>query len=189
MGRETGALDPAENLTEMLRHMRTGNLEAGARVAEIIYPELRRLAQARLRLERPGHILQPTALVNETYLRLVAHRDNNWRNRAHFFAAVATTMRRILIDYARKRRPRTMATLEEVAGEHATSGASIDVLALDEALTELHRVAPIQARVVELRYFVGLTIREVAEVLGHSPRTVDSYWLAARRWLHGRLTA
>jgi RNA polymerase sigma-70 factor, ECF subfamily len=182
-------LDATQDLTGMLRRLRAGDAETAARVAERIYPALRNLAQARLGRERPGHILQPTALVNEAYLRLLAHRDHNWRSRAHFFAAAATTMRRILIDYARKRQPRVMATLEDAAAAHPAPEASIDVLALDEALTELARVAPRQARVVELRYFVGLTIPEVAEVLGLSPRTVDTEWLAARRWLHRRLTA
>jgi RNA polymerase sigma factor (TIGR02999 family) len=173
----------------MLRHLRAGDSQTGARVAELIYPELRKIAQARLGRERPGHLFQPTALVNEAYLRLIAHRDHTWRNRAHFFAAAATTMRRILIDFARKRQPRTMTALEDVALQCSTSEASIDLLALDEALTELDRIAPVQARVVELRYFVGLTIPEVAEVLAISPRTVDAYWLAARQWLHRRLTA
>jgi RNA polymerase sigma factor (TIGR02999 family) len=173
----------------MLRGLRAEDASAAAQVADLIYPELRKLARAYLARERPGHILQPTALVNETYLRLLGHRDHDWRNRAHFFAAAATTMRRILIDHARKRPPGEMTVLEEVAASQSAEHTSIDLLALDEALRELARIAPNQARVVELRYFAGLTIAEAAEVLGCSPRTVDTHWLAARQWLHRRLTA
>jgi RNA polymerase sigma-70 factor, ECF subfamily len=183
------ALKTTHHLTRMLRDLRSEDSSAAAQVAELIYPELRKLARACLARERPGHILQPTALVNETYLRLLGHRDHDWRNRAHFFAAAATTMRRILIDHARKRPPGTTTVLEDVAASQPAANASIDVLALDEALRELGHIAPNQARVVELRYFVGLTIAEVAEVLGQSPRTVDTHWLAARQWLHRRLTA
>lgn len=172
----------------MLRELRSEDSSAAARVAELIYPELRKLARAHLAREQSGHILQPTALVNEAYLRLLGHRDHDWRNRAHFFAAAATTMRRILIDHARKRPPGQTVVLEDVAASQPAVNASLDVLALDAALRDLGRIAPNQARVVELRYFVGLSIADVAEVLDCSPRTVDTYWRAARQWLHRRLT-
>ena len=153
----------------------------------IVYGELRRLAAAYLRRERPGQTLQPTALVHEAYLRLLKDRPDRWQNRAHFCAIAAHAMRQILIERARARhalkrggaQPRV--TLDEgVIGE---GGRSIDLLALDEALERLGRLDPEQARLVELRFFGGLTVEETAEAMDISPATVKRHWTVARAWL------
>jgi RNA polymerase sigma-70 factor, ECF subfamily len=153
----------------------------------IVYEELRRLAAAYLRRERPGQTLQPTALVHEAYLRLIKDRPGRWQNRAHFCAIAAHSMRQILIERARARgalkrgglQPRV--TLDEglVAGE----ARSIDLVALDEALDRLAELDPEQARLVELRFFGGLTIEETAEAMAISPATVKRHWTVARAWL------
>jgi RNA polymerase sigma-70 factor (ECF subfamily) len=158
---------------------------------ELVYLELRRIATRQFRRERTSHILQPTALVNEAYLRLAGSDGQTWDNRAHFFAAAAETMRRVLVDHARGNRAqkrgagRTAVTLDEAS--LSVNGPSINLLALDEALTELARLSPRQARLVELRYFGGLSVPETAHVLGINPRTVDRDWAAARAWLRRRL--
>ena len=154
----------------------------------IVYEELRRLAAAYLRRERPGQTLQPTALVHEAYLRLMKDRPDRWQNRAHFCAIAAHSMRQILIERARARgaqkrggaQPRV--TLDEglVAGEPS---ATVDLLALDQALERLAAVDPEQARLVELRFFGGLTIEETAEAMNISPATVKRHWTVARAWL------
>ena len=153
----------------------------------IVYQELRRLAASYLRRERPGQTLQPTALVHEAYLRLMKDRPERWQNRAHFCAIAAHSMRQILIERARARgaqkrggaRPRV--TLDEalVAGGER----SIDILALDEALERLAALDPEQARLVELRFFGGLTVEETAEAMDISPATVKRHWAVARAWL------
>jgi RNA polymerase sigma factor (TIGR02999 family) len=153
----------------------------------IVYEELRRLAAAYLRRERPGQTLQPTALVHEAYLRLLKDRPDRWQNRAHFCAIAAHSMRQILIDRARARGalkrggelPRV--TLDEalVAGGEQ----SIDLVALDDALERLAALDPEQARLVELRFFGGLTIEETAEAMAISPATVKRHWTVARAWL------
>jgi RNA polymerase sigma factor (TIGR02999 family) len=153
----------------------------------IVYQELRRLAASYLRRERPGQTLQPTALVHEAYLRLMKDRPDRWQNRAHFCAIAAHSMRQILIERARARgalkrggaRPRV--TLDEalVAGGEQ----SIDLLALDQALERLAEMDPEQARLVELRFFGGLTVEETADALGMSPATVKRHWTVARAWL------
>jgi RNA polymerase sigma factor (TIGR02999 family) len=153
----------------------------------IVYEELRRLAAAYLRRERAGHTLQPTALVHEAYLRLMKDRPDRWQNRAHFSAIAAHSMRQILIERARARaalkrggaQPRV--TLDEalVAGETR----SVDLVALDEALDRLEQLDPEQARLVELRFFGGLTIEETADAMGISPATVKRHWTVARAWL------
>jgi RNA polymerase sigma factor (TIGR02999 family) len=158
---------------------------------ELIYPELKKVARSQLRNERPGHPLQPTALVHEAYLRLVGHEDHNWESRAHFYAAAANLMRRILIDSARARNAgkrdgeRSVIPLSQALAfsEHQ----SADLLDLDQALSELEEFSPRQARVVELRYFAGLSVPEVAHALGVTPRSIDRDWATARAWLRGRL--
>jgi RNA polymerase sigma factor (TIGR02999 family) len=161
------------------------------RLMTLIYPELRRLARRQFRAERSDHLLQPTALVNEAYLRLVSHEAHTWENRSHFYGAAAQLMRRILIDHARAQRARkrngdyAAIPLEEVAV--FSEEPSIDVLALDEALTDLEKLSPRQVRIVELRYFAGSSIPEIAETLGMNARTVDRDWAAARAWLRHRL--
>ena len=153
----------------------------------IVYQELRRLAASYLRRERPGQTLQPTALVHEAYLRLLKDRPERWQNRAHFCAIAAHSMRQILIERARARGARKRGgaqprvTLDEglVAGE----APSVDLVALNEALDRLEAMDPEQARLVELRYFGGLTIEETAEAMNISPASVKRHWTVARAWL------
>jgi RNA polymerase sigma-70 factor (ECF subfamily) len=179
------------DVTVLLRQVNAGQRDAFGRLMTLIYPQLRRLAGAHFRRERASHLLQPTALVNEAYLRLVAHHDHNWQNRAHFLGAASELMRRILVDHARKQRAGkrdadrpSIALDQEVA---ASNDNAVDVIALDEALTVLARLSGRQARVVELRYFGGLTVPEIAAALGTTTRTVDRDWAAARAWLRLRL--
>lgn len=153
----------------------------------LVYQELRRLAASYLRREQPGQTLQPTALVNEAYLRLLKDRPDRWQNRAHFCAIAAHSMRQILIERARARHAqkrggaRVRVTLDDalVAGGER----SIDLVALDEALERLAQLDPEQARLVELRFFGGLTIEETADAMNISPATVKRHWTVARAWL------
>jgi len=157
----------------------------------IVYEELRRLAHHYMRGERVGHMLQTTALVNEAYMRLVDVERIEWSSRGHFFAMAATMMRRVLVDHARERArdKRGGGLVFTTLAEHAvTASPAIDVLALDEALDRLAAMDPQQARIVELRYFTGLTIEETAEALGISPATVKRDWTWARAWLYQRLS-
>jgi RNA polymerase sigma factor (TIGR02999 family) len=179
------------NVTVLLRQLRSGDQATRNLLAEVIYPELRRIAGRQFKGERREHQLQPTALVHEAYLRLAGNHAQNWESRAHFFGAAAASMRRILIDHARARRADKRGGDQAAAdvGQAVTmAGApSIDVLALDLALTELARRSPRQARIVELRYFGGLTVPETAEALGINARTVDRDWATAKAWLRRRL--
>jgi RNA polymerase sigma-70 factor, ECF subfamily len=168
-----------------------GTKDAAGLVAEV-YGELRRIAGAYLRRERRGHTLQTTALVHEAYLRLNGEGRASWPDRAGFCAAAAQTIRRILTDHARaRRRLKRGGTGRRVRldpGMLAAAGESIDILALDEALQRLATLSPRQARIVELRYFGGLTDEEIAEMLAVSRRTVQSDWRGARAWLHRELS-
>jgi RNA polymerase sigma factor (TIGR02999 family) len=183
----------ATQVTSLLREFRPGDGAAASRLMELIYPELKKLAQARLRHERAGHDLQPTALVHEAYMRLVAHEQHTWENRAHFYAAAANIMRRILIDHARRRQTQkregeqTMLSLDHALD--ISQEQSVELLDLDEALSDLEKLSSRQARVVELRYFAGLSVPEVARALGVNARTVDRDWATARAWLRARLKA
>jgi RNA polymerase sigma-70 factor, ECF subfamily len=167
--------------------MMAGDRQSLDTLLPIVYQELRRLAAAYLRRERPGQTLQPTALVHEAYLRLMKDRPDRWQNRAHFCAIAAHSMRQILIERARARRalkrggggPRV--TLDE--GLLPGAEPSIDLVALDEALERLAALDPEQARIVELRFFGGLTVEEAAEALDCSPATVKRHWSVARAWL------
>lgn len=156
----------------------------------IVYKELRRLAHHYMQGERANHTLQTTALVNEAYLRLTDLTRMQWRDRAHFFAMAATLMRRILVDHARDRaRDKrgggvVFTTLQD---ERVATPPGIDALALDEALDRLAAIDPVQARIVELRYFAGLTIEETSEALRISPATVKREWTWARAWLYHKL--
>ncbi len=157
----------------------------------IVYEELRRLAHHYMRGEREGHTLQTTALVNEVYLRLAGIDGMRWRDRAHFFAMTATLMRRVLVDYARQRaREKRGAGLSVTSlDENAVAPQpAVDVVALDEALERLATVDPQQSRVVELRFFAGLSVKETAEALGVSPATVKRDWATAKLWLYNELT-
>ena len=153
----------------------------------VVYQELRRLAAAYIRREKPGATLQPTALVHEAYLRLMKDRPERWQNRAHFCAIAAHSMRQILIERARARNAqkrwgdKARITLDEAL---VGGGApSIDLLALDEAIQRLAALDPDQARIVELRFFGGLTVEETADAMGTSPATVKRHWTIARAWL------
>jgi RNA polymerase sigma-70 factor (ECF subfamily) len=158
---------------------------------ELVYAELRALAAAYARGQRPGHTLQPTALVHEAFVKLVEAPAGGWNDRAHFFAVAATAMRQVLADHARSRQARKRGgdwqriTLD--GGELGQERDELDLVALDEALEELGRSDPRKLRVVELRFFGGLTAEEVARVLGVSLSTVESDWRTARAWLQIRL--
>jgi RNA polymerase sigma factor (TIGR02999 family) len=180
-------------LTELLQAWSAGDAAAREALLPRVYGELRRRAHGYLRRERPGHTLQPTALVHEVYLRL-ASQHVEWQDRGHFFGLASRLMRRILVDHARQegRAKRgggafKVELSEDVAG--AAPAADVDLAALDEALEELSRLDPRQGQIVELRYFGGLSIDETASVLGLSPATVKRDWTLARAFLHQRLRA
>jgi RNA polymerase sigma-70 factor, ECF subfamily len=177
----------APDVTRLLLAWRDGDDAALERLIPLVYRELRTLAHARMRREHPGLTLQTTALVHEAYLRLVKARQVSWQNRSHFFALCAQAMRRIVVDSARARhslkrggRARHVPLEEALV---ASAGRDGDVLALDEALTDLAKADPRKSRVVELRYFGGLSVEETAEVLRVSPQTVMRDWNMARLWL------
>ena len=182
---------PPGEVTRLLREFQPGDGDSASRLMDLIYPELKKIAVKRFQHERKGHDLQPTALVHEAYVRLVNHEDHSWESRAHFYAASANIMRRILVDYARSRNAqkreggRTFIPLDDALT--LTQEQSEDLLDLDVALTDLEQLSPRQARVVELRYFTGLSVPEVAGALGLNPRSVDRDWAAARAWLRARL--
>jgi len=169
-----------------------GDPAAAAELLPLVYDELRRLARVRMAREAPGQTLTPTGLVHEAYLRLLGGKEIGWANRAHFFAAAAQAMRRILIERARRlRRHKHGAGQWRVTLDEALVGAeapSEELLALDEALTRLAAQDPDMARVVELHQFAGLSIAETAAVLGTSERTVSRRWTAARAWLRREIT-
>lgn len=175
-----------------LSDARAGKAEALNAMLPLVYAELRRVAGAYLARERPGHTLAPTALVHEAYVRLMREQHVSWQNRAHFCAIAANSMRQILVEHARARHtakrgggvPR-VTLVDEIVGAAASAG--VDVEALHEALEKLAEVDPARARLVELRYFGGLTIDETAEVLGQSPATVKRGWALARAWLARQL--
>ena len=179
-----------EDITALLLAWGGGAETADSRLVEAVYGELRRLARRQLARERPNHSLSPTALVNEAYLKLVDQRRVRWQNRAHFFAVAAQVMRRVLVDHARarataKRGGVTMVTLDGI--DVGAPAAGLDILALDAALDKLGRVDARQKRLVELRYFAGLTIEEAAAVLDVAPITVKRDWAFARAWLFREL--
>jgi RNA polymerase sigma factor (TIGR02999 family) len=181
------------DVTAMLLAWQQGDEKALEGLIPMVYDELHRLARARLRAERRGHVLQTTALVHEAYLRLVDINRMNVRDRSHLLAMAARLMRQILVDHARRRTARkrggrvTVIGLDDVSIPNAEPG--IDVLALDEALDELTRMDARLCRVVELKYFSGLTIDETAETLQVSPATVERDWAVAKAWLHQRLSS
>ena len=188
------AANPAAvQLTRILQDWSGGDQTALERLTPIVYGEMYRIARARLADEREGHVLQPSALVNETFIRLLATEPVDWTSRAHFYAHAARLMRRILIDIARERdahkrdggRRLHLPSLDRVADERTTS--SVDFLDLDAALSELAALHQRQAQVVELRYFGGLEMAEIAEVLGVALNTVSRDWRMARAWLFDRL--
>jgi RNA polymerase sigma factor (TIGR02999 family) len=175
-------------LTSLLQKLTAGDSGAAAEVIPLIYRELRRLAAHYMAAERPHHMLRTTALVHEAYLRLVDQRQSNWRNRAHFYGAAAQAMRRILVDHARARQAQKRGgeapwlSLDEAAAFSVKQ--SQELVLLDQALTKLEEMSWRQSRVIELRFFAGLTVEETAEVMGISPKTVKRDWSVARAWLH-----
>jgi len=179
-------------VTALLHAWHRGDESARDRLVPLVYDELHRLARAQFARERSGHTLQPTALVHEAYLRLMDHQDLNWQGRTHFFALAAMTMRRVLVSHARKQRAAKRGqggVAVTLCEEHAVAEAQgVDVLALDAALRALEAIDPRQARIVELRYFAGLTIEETAEALEISPATVKLDWSLARAWLFRELS-
>jgi RNA polymerase sigma factor (TIGR02999 family) len=180
-------------LTDLLIAWNAGDREALESLLPLVYDELHRQAARRLRRERPGHTLQPTALVHEVYLRLVDQRRVSWQNRTQFFGVAAQMMRRILVSHARERRAQkrggadTRFTLDE--GLLATPQRDVQLLALDAALSRLEAIDAEKSRLVELRFFSGLSIEETAEVMGVSPRTVDRQWQTAKAWLHREMSS
>lgn len=177
----------------MLREWSDGKQEALDALLPLVYDELHRQASRYLRRERIGHTLQTTALIHETYLKLIDQREVNWQNRAHFFGIAAQVMRRILVDYAKTRhRAKRGGIGENLPFEESrlavSTEKSIDLVVLDEALTRLTVFDQRQARIVELRYFSGLSVEETAEVLRVSPATVKNDWRTAKAWLHREIT-
>lgn len=181
----------AQNVTELLLEWQQGDPSALDKLTPLVYDELCRMAHRYMSRERDGHTLQTTALVNEAYLRLVGGQQVEWQNRAHFFGVVAQIMRHVLVDHARRRRydkhggDARRVSFEDVAVMPQERAAKL--IALDEALESLMKLDARKARVVELRYFGGLSIEETAEVLGISPMTVRRDWRAAKAWLYNQV--
>jgi len=182
---------PNKKVTELLHDYRTGDASALEALLPQVYDEMRKLAAAYMRKEKANHTLQPTALVHEAFLRLVDQRSVQWQNRSHFFGVAAQLMRRLLTDHARAKKAEKRGGKEVVISlEDLNVPAremNPDVLELDEALTELAKIEPVQAKIVELRYFGGLSIEETAEAVELSPATVKRYWTLAKTWLERNL--
>ncbi len=177
------------SVTDLLNRWRAGDREAQEHLIDAVYGDLRRLARGQIRRERSDHTLEPTALAHEAYLRLSEQQRVEWQGRTHFFAVAALAMRRILVSHARKRAAgkRGGALRVTLPDELPADASEPDVLALDEALEQLEQLDPRQARVVELRFFGGLTVEETAAALGVSPATVKVDWSMARAWLYRKL--
>ncbi|MBK9062781.1 MAG: sigma-70 family RNA polymerase sigma factor [Acidobacteria bacterium] len=184
------AADPSSDVTRMLREWSAGDPSAADRLLPVVYAELRRLAAGYLKRERTGHTLQPTALVNEAWMKL-AGQNAPWQNRAHFLGVAAGAMRRILVDHARRRQAQKRGgselrvTLTDAAAPGG--GSEIDLVRLDEALERLAALDERQAKMVTMRFFAGLTVEETAEALGVSEKTVKRDWAAAKAYLHREL--
>jgi RNA polymerase sigma-70 factor, ECF subfamily len=183
---------PPPQISQLLAAWGDGDQEALGELTPLVYEELRRLAHHYMSRERPGHTFQTTALVHEAYLRLVDQKETHWQNRAHFFGIAAQLMRRILVDHARShaRAKRGGGAHNEPLNEAAVLSPErgADVVALDDALKRLAEIDPRKCRVVELRYFGGLTVEETAEVLKVSPITVKRDWSVAKAWLHREIS-
>jgi RNA polymerase sigma factor (TIGR02999 family) len=189
---EVDLTDSERDVTGLLRAWGLGDLAARDQLVAVVHQELRRRAASRLRHERPGHVLQPTELVHEAYLRLVGQQHADWRSRGQFFAVASEMMRRILVDHARRRKMAKRSggwarvTLDDAVAQ--TDPPDVDLLDLDEALTDLASFDSRKSRVAELRFFAGLSVDETADALGISSATVDREWQVARAWLYARLT-
>ena len=183
---------PPSEFTQLLQAWRCGDRGALDALLPHVYKELRRQAHFQLQKERPGHTLQSAALVNEAYLRLAGLNPPQWESRTHFFAIAAQLMRQILVDYARRHRAAKRAgsvyklTLSDV--RIAPKSRDVDVVALDDALNALAKIDPRQSRVVELRFFAGLSLAEISEAMEIAPATVQRDWTAARAWLHREIS-
>ena len=180
----------SHELTEILRRWSDGDAEALEKLTPTVYAELHRIAKRYMGRERAGHTLQTTALVNEAYVRLIDWKNAKWENRAHFFGVSAQLMRRILVDFARKRPSKKERPVQRVSLEEAfvvTTEKDADLVALDEALTELAKFDERKARIVELKFFGGLSVEETAEVIGVSAVTVMREWQKAKAWLYLQL--
>jgi RNA polymerase sigma factor (TIGR02999 family) len=185
---------PEGEVTLLLTELRDGNQQAANRLMPLIYNELRKMAGSYMQRERSGHTLQATALVNEVYMRLAGGETAPWQNRAHFFAIAAHAMREVLLDYARRHNAgkRGGKDAQKVTIDVELRGVSPkieNVIAIDEALERLARIDPRQSRLIELRFFAGLSVEEAAEVMGVSPVTVKREWRSAKAWLHRELAA
>jgi len=180
-----------QRATDLLIEYSNGRREAIDDLLPLIYDELKRIAANYLRRERSDHTLQPTALVNEAYMKMIDITQVSWQNKAHFIGVAANQMRRILVDHARQHNAQKrggefhILTLNDEIDKAKEESA--DLIALDDALNELARMDPVKAQIVELRYFGGLTMEETAEVLGISPATVGREWTMARSWLYAEL--
>lgn len=185
-------MPPSEDVTQLLLNWSQGDQEASAKLMPLVYNELRRVAQNYLSHERPDHTLQATALVHEAYLRLVDETSVDWRDRAHFFGLASQMMRHIMVDHARRHRAAKRGGLAQrlTLGEAVTfpERRYFDLVALDEALVSLAKLDAQQSRVVEMRFFGGLTIEETATALGVSVATVNREWRLAKAWLLRELT-
>jgi len=178
------------DITALLKAWSDGNQAALEKLTPIVYKELHRLAGRYMKGERPGHSLQTTALVNEAYMRLVDYKRMKWQNRAHFFAVSAQLIRRILVEHARRRNLKRGAGFRHISLDDVAvtgSGRSSDLVALDDAMTALARMDPRKERVVEMRFFGGLSVEETAEVLKVSTVTVMRDWSTAKAWLYREL--
>jgi RNA polymerase sigma-70 factor (ECF subfamily) len=177
-------------VTILLRAMKSGDVTAGEKFLPLVYKELHRLAKSYMRRERPDHTLQPTALINEAYLRLAGD-ATDWQNHAHFIGVAANVMRRVLVDHARARnagmRGGDLHRVELEEGIAISKERSSELIVLDDALKELEKVNPRQAKVVELRYFAGLSVDEIAAILNIASRSVQRDWALARVWLFERI--
>jgi RNA polymerase sigma factor (TIGR02999 family) len=180
------------DISMLLRAWSDGDQGALVKLTPIVYDELHRLARRHLKREHTGHSLQTTALVNEAYMRLVDYKRMQWQNRAHFFAASAQVMRRILVEHARRHNLKRGGAVLHVSLEEAAvvgSGRAADLVALDDAMNALGRLDPRKVQVVEMRFFGGLSVEETAEVLKVSPVTVMRDWSTAKAWLHREMTS
>jgi len=190
-------MNSAEDVTQLLIKWGEGDQKALDDLMPLVYSELRRLARSYLRRERAGHTLQPTALVNEAYLKLIDQKNARWANRAQFYGVAAQLMRRILVDHARQHRAAkrggsiqerlSITSAVQLGGKRLSTEPAIDLLALHEALEELTTLDPQQGRIVELKFFGGLSIEETAEVMGIGHATVERDWKMARAWLRRKL--
>lgn len=186
--------EESADITRMLIELTDGNKEVVNEILPLIYAELRKLAGNYLRRERGNHTLQPTALVHEAYMKLIDQKKVKWQNRSHFFGIAAQVMRRILMDYARQHKAEKRGGVgENISLEEEfviiQDEKSHQLLALDEALEKLAKMDEMKAKIVELRYFGGLSVQETAEVLGVSEITVKRHWRMAKAWLYGQISS